>query len=127
MRLMYVAAVEVETQRQIDIDDVMRTLGDYRPTLGTSPRGWVQLRLRFSATGLAHACTKAAALARAATGAEAIACEVMTQEEHDVRHGRTADLVSGRHAAAGEAAGVVPRQASEAWERVKPPPGRHSA
>jgi hypothetical protein len=127
MRMMYVAAVEVETTRKVDLDQALRTLGDYSPVFGTSPRGWVEVRMNFSATGLAHACTKASALARAAVGAEAIACEVMTQQEHYARHGDTAELLpSGRHAAE-EMSLLVPRQAAETWERTDRPPGRHSA
>ena len=63
MRTMYVAAVEVATRNQVDIDEAMRTLSDYRPALGTSPRGWVEVQISFPATGLAHACTTAAAIA----------------------------------------------------------------
>ncbi|MCW2763115.1 MAG: hypothetical protein JWR85_3316 [Marmoricola sp.] len=127
MRLMYVAAVEVETRREVDLDEIMRTLGDYGPTLGVSTRGWVEVQIRFTATGLAHACTKAAALARAATGAEAIACEVMTQQEHIARHGPSPEAAAaGRHAASAEPRSL-PRQATETWERAPQSPGRHSA
>lgn len=42
------------------------------------------MRLSLTATNLAHACATALAVASAATGAEAIASEVMTsQESHD--------------------------------------------
>ena len=70
------------------------------------------------ATGLAHACTKAAAVARAATGAESIACQVMTEHEYVARRDleTTADTGGGRHAAYGERQWALPRQptASEA-------------
>ena len=46
--------------------------------------------MSFMATGLAHACTKAAAVARAATGAESIACQVMTEHEYIARRGARA-------------------------------------
>ncbi len=130
MRVMYVAVVEVETKREVDTEAAMKLLGDYDPTFGTSARGWAEVQLRLSATGLAHACTKAAALARAAIGAESIACQVMTQQEHRARHGGVvpeADgSATGRHAAA-EQAPWLPRQASQPWERSDRPPGRHSA
>ncbi len=90
MRLMYVASVEVETKREVDTEAAMKLLADYSPNIGTSSRGWVEVHLRLSATGLAHACTKASALARAATGAESIACQVMTAQEHRARFGGSA-------------------------------------
>jgi hypothetical protein len=126
---MYVAVVEVETRREVDRDAAMKLLGDYSPIFGTSARGWAEVELRFSATGLAHACTKAAALARAATGAESIACQVMTQQEHRARHGGAAPeiVANGRHAASDDNT-WLPRQASQPWDRgAEHPPGRHSA
>ena len=133
MRVMYVAVVEVETRRQVDRDAAMKLLGDYGPTFGTSARGWAEVELRISATGLAHACTKASALARAALGAESIACNVMTQQEHRARNGGgeatelPASPGNGRHAAS-EDSPWLPRQASQQWERgAHRPPGRHSA
>jgi hypothetical protein len=129
MRVMYVAVVEVETRREVDREAAMKLLGEYSPTFGTSERGWAEVQLRLSATGLAHACTKASALARAAIGAESIACQVMTQQEYRARHGEDVPeiiVASGRHAAADDTS-WVPRQASEPWERADRPPGRHSA
>lgn len=128
MRMMYVAAVEVETTRQVDVAEAMEKLEDYYPALvGMSPRGWVEVQVSFSATGLAHACTKAAAIARVATGAEALACRVMTKVEYEARKGLTANTTPrGRHAAYGEDIGPLPRQASERWERARPHLGRHS-
>ena len=84
---MYVAVVEVATRQQVDLDEAMKLLADYRPSIGTSPRGWAEVQISFMATGLAHACTKAAAVARAATGAESIACTVMTEHEYIARRG----------------------------------------
>lgn len=125
---MYVAAVEVATQREVDLEEALKTLGDYEPVVARSPRGWLEVQLRLPATGLAHACTKAAALARAATGAEAIACRVMTLQEHESRHGSLPGTGKvGRHAASAQLPPALPRQASESWERTKSPPGRHSA
>lgn len=127
MRLMYVAAVEVETKREVDTEAAMKLLADYSPSFGTSSRGWVEVQLRLSATGLAHACTKASALARAATGAEAIACQVMTAQEHRARFGGSASepIGHGRHGSSGDTV-WLPRQATEPWERADPPQGRHS-
>jgi hypothetical protein len=131
MRVMYVAVVEVETRREVDRDAALKLLGEYSPTFGRSPRGWAEVELRISATGLAHACTKASALARAALGAESIACEVMTQQEHRARNGGVDDeapqaAANGRHVASEEAP-WLPRQASQPWDRAQRPPGRHSA
>ena len=126
---MYVAAVEVATRHQVDLDEAMKTLSDYRPVLSTSSRGWVEVQINFPATGLAHACTTAAAIARAATGAEAIACQVMTAREHEARNGLESDSVSGgRHAADQEdQPWVLPRQSTEPWEHPDRQRGRHSA
>lgn len=128
MRMTYIAAVEVATTGQLDTAEAMKTLADYQPVLGTSPRGWVEVQLSFSATGLAHACTTAAAIARAATGAEALACQVMTEGEYEARHGPARGSVSGgRHAAYKERARVLPRQSIDSWDRPLRDPGSHSA
>jgi hypothetical protein len=126
---MYVAAVEVATRHPVDLDEALKTLSDYRPALATSPRGWVEVQISFPATGLAHACTTAAAIARAATGAEAIACQVMTEREYEARNGLDRGAVSGgRHAADQEVKPwVLPRQSTDAWERTERQRGRHSA
>src|SRR4051794_36700795 len=76
VRTTYNAAVEVATKTPLDVEQVSE-LSDYRPQVGTSPRGWLEVRLSLTATSLAHACATALAVASAATGAEAIACEVM--------------------------------------------------
>ncbi len=125
MRTIYVAAVEVATRQQVDLDEAMVTLADYQPSLGTSPRGWVEVQIRFSATGLAHACTKAAAIARAATGAEAVACQVMTEQEYVARGSLGHSLVpGGRHAEYGERGVSLPRQATEPYERSQRAPAQ---
>jgi hypothetical protein len=128
MRIMYVAAVEVATTGQVDVDEAMKTLADYSPVLGTSPRGWVEVQISFSATGLAHACTTAAAIARAATGAEAVACQVMTESEYEARSGLARGSVSGgRHAAYEDRSSwVLPRQSTDSWNRPSRQHGRHS-
>ncbi len=129
MRTMFVAVVEVATMHQVDADEALHTLSDYHPVLSTSPRGWVEVQINFAATGLAHACTTAAAIARAATGAEAIACEVMTEREYEARHGLPPGAVSGgRHAAEqDDRPWALPRQPTESWERQERQRGRHSA
>ncbi len=124
MRMMYVAAVEVQTRREVEVEDAMKVLADYRPAIGRSPRGWVEVEITFSATGLAHACAKAAGLARAATGAEPIASQVMTQQEYAARLTETTTV--GRHASDGKRL-VLPRQATDSWEPRRNAPGRHSA
>jgi hypothetical protein len=118
---MYVAVVEVATRHQVDLDEAMKLLADYRPSIGTSARGWAEVQMSFMATGLAHACTKAAAVARAATGAESIACQVMTEHEYVARRGlEPGAATAGRHAAGQSQGGsqgwALPRQptASEA-------------
>jgi hypothetical protein len=91
--------------------------------------------MTFHATGLAHACTKAAAIARAATGAEALACQVMTGREYEERNAPERGAPNGgRHAAyeaepasEPEAAWVLPRQSTESWQRPQRQRGRHSA
>ena len=84
MRVTYNAAVEVATRETLDLDQVPE-LSDYRAEVGTSPHGWLEVRLSLSATSLAHACATAVSVASAATGAEAIACEVITERESDDR------------------------------------------
>jgi hypothetical protein len=113
---MYVAVVEVATRHEVDLDEAMRQLVEYRPVVGTSLRGWAEVQISFMATGLAHACTKAAAVARAALGAEAIACQVMTEHEYVARRGLEPGGVGGRHSAGGTQQWTLPRQttASEA-------------
>ena len=85
MRSTYTAAVEVATKHQLDVDELIAALSQYEPAVGTSPRGWLEVRLSLAATNLASACATALSVASAATGAEAIACEVMTERESDER------------------------------------------
>ena len=86
MRVTYNAAVEVATREPLDVEHVSE-LSDYQPEAGTSPRGWLEVRVNLTANSLAQACATALAVATAATGAEAIACEVMTERESDDRDG----------------------------------------
>ena len=129
MRIMYVAAVEVATRQHVDLDDALKTLSDYHPVLGTSPRGWVEVQINFAATGLAHACTTAAAIARAATGAEAIACQVMTEREYEARQGLTPGPFPGgvTQRSRRTSHGCCRDSRPSAWERPERQPGRHSA
>ena len=86
MRVTYKAAVEVATREPLDVEHTAE-LSDYHPEVGTSPSGWLEVRISLTANSLAHACSTALAVASAATGAEAIACEVMTARESDDREG----------------------------------------
>jgi len=85
MRSTYTAAVEVATKPPLDVDELISALSHYEPAVGTSARGWLEVRLSLPATTLGAACATAIAVAAAATGAEAIACEVMTERESDER------------------------------------------
>jgi hypothetical protein len=85
MRTTYNATVLVDTKEQLDVDHLMTALAEYSPVLETSPRGWYEIRLEVAAANLTHACHTAIAVATAATGASAIACEVMTAQESDER------------------------------------------
>ncbi|MCW2760346.1 MAG: hypothetical protein JWR85_547 [Marmoricola sp.] len=88
MRTTYDATVEVATKDRLDVDDLMTALAEYKPVLGTSVRGWHEIRLSVPAATLAQACHTAISVATAATGAKAIACEVMTTQQTDERSGQ---------------------------------------
>ena len=81
MRTTYTAAVEVAAKHALEVVHLTSAFSQYSPKIGTSPRGWLELRISLQATSLAQACSRALAVASAATGAEAIACEVMTENE----------------------------------------------
>lgn len=83
---MYNAVVEVATKR-LDVDEAMGRLAAFHPSVSTSPRGWGTARISLPAESLAQACATAAAVVGAALGAEAVACEVMTEAELDAREG----------------------------------------
>jgi hypothetical protein len=112
----YVAVVEVATRLELGQGDAAASLREYEPVFGRSPRGWVEVRLRISATGLAHACATAAAMARVATGAEGLACQVMTQAEYDARR----YSANGRHAASVDNAPLLPRQPTDSEREWTP-------
>jgi hypothetical protein len=113
----YIAVVEAATRLEIGHADAQEALREYEPVFGKSPRGWVEVRLKISATGLAHACATAAAMARVATGAESLACQVMTLAEYEARRYAT----NGRHAAYSESNQLLPRQPKDSerdWKRA---------
>lgn len=83
---MYNAAVEVDVTSG-DPDALMDALASYHPAVGTSPRGWVEARISVPAESLVQACVTAASLVETFTGAAAIACEVMTEDEFNARQG----------------------------------------
>jgi hypothetical protein len=87
MRTTYNAAVEVATKQHLDVDELISALAEYHAAVGTSAHGWLEVRISVPAANLAQACATALSVASAATGAEAIACEVMTAIESDEREG----------------------------------------
>jgi hypothetical protein len=89
MRTTYTAAVEVATKHALDVETLTPALSEYAPEVGTSAQGWLELRITLPASSLAQACSTALAMASAATGAEAISCEVMTESESHERDGST--------------------------------------
>jgi hypothetical protein len=80
VRTIYDATVEVATRHHLDVESPT-VLAEFQAEVGVSARGWVQLRLAVPADNLAQACKTALAIASAATGAPAIACQVMTESE----------------------------------------------
>lgn len=100
---MYNAAVEVATKRygEDTADELMEALAAYHPSVGTSARGWLEARISVPAESLLQASTTALAVVEQATGAAAIAAEVMTEEEFAAREGFTVepDIVSSADAA----------------------------
>ncbi len=65
--------------------------------VGVSQRGWVEIEFSLEARNVAHACATAAAMARAATGAEPIACHVITRAEHAALTAASGASDSARH------------------------------
>lgn len=84
---MYNAVVEVDRKDAADVDALMDQLEHHHPAVGISPRGWLEARISLPAETLTQACTTATLIVEAATGAAAIACEVMTEDEFDAREG----------------------------------------
>ncbi len=85
MRTTYQAIVEVATTSQVDEDAMRTTLAEYGACVGTSSRGWSEIRLVVTAVSLGSACHTAIAVATALTGEPALACEVMTTQESEGR------------------------------------------
>ncbi len=79
----YLATVLVESRTVDGVEKSLRSvLPDSDARVELSHRGWVEIEFSLEARNVAHACTTAAAMARAATGAEPIACHVITRSEH---------------------------------------------
>jgi excisionase family DNA binding protein len=86
---MYNALVEVQTKTAAaDVaDDLIDDLASFHPAVSTSARGWLEVRISLPAETLAQATRIATLVISDATGAEPIACEVMTEAEFDAREG----------------------------------------
>lgn len=84
---MYNALVEVDATQVVHVDELMARLAAYHPAVGISPRGWLEARVSLPAESLVQACTTAVAVVEAAALTVAIACEVMTEAEFEVREG----------------------------------------
>ena len=82
----YVAVVRVGNEHQVPADQLLSTLDEYDPALGTSSDEWLEVRINLLADDLAQACKSALALVAAATGARAMACKVMTESEFGRRY-----------------------------------------
>ena len=79
----YLATVLVATRTVEGVEKSVRAvLPDSDVRVEVSHRGWVEIEFSLEARNVAHACTAAASLARAATGAEPIACHVISRAEH---------------------------------------------
>lgn len=87
---MYNAAVEVAIKgadAEKSADELMGVLAEYHVAVGSSTRGWLELRISVPAETLAQATSTALAVVESAAGAGAVACEVMTEEEFAARQG----------------------------------------
>ena len=106
----YTATVEVATKETLGAEPLSSALSQYEPVVGTSQRGWVELRMRLPADSLLQAFATALSVAAAATGAEAIACEVMSENESDQREAScpSRELIGPRGQSADEAAPSTP-------------------
>jgi hypothetical protein len=92
MRKSYDAAVEVASTEPTNPAPLPAEFAEYDLTVGTSPNGWLEVRVRVSAVGLVQACATALAIASAATGAEAISCRIAT--DHQVSEHRLPSQVA---------------------------------
>lgn len=96
------AHVELERRRASDdqISAMLDHLGGFSAAVGTSPRGWVDVQLSVVATTLAQATQTAVAVVedaarQAGIPAAAVAAEVMTEREFDVRQGHEQEQAAG--------------------------------
>jgi hypothetical protein len=96
VRAEYVAVVEVDPSRRSDSAAVGAVRGGPHPLAGTAPSGYQEFRITFEAESLTHAGVKAIASIRSATGAEVVACQVMTRAEYDDRMGLETGILGGR-------------------------------
>jgi excisionase family DNA binding protein len=80
------ASVEVN-RKNLDADHLLTELADFHPAIGDSPRGWTSARISLQAETLRQATILALTVVGDATGAEPIACEVMTEAEFTAREG----------------------------------------
>jgi hypothetical protein len=95
----YLATVLVQTRTLAGVEESLTSmLSDSDVRVEMSHRGWVELEFCVEGRNVAHACATAAALARAATGAEPIACHVITLTEHAALMAAAGQIDSGRHA-----------------------------
>lgn len=85
---MYSAYVEIDTTKY-DVDDVMAQLEVVSGAVGQSARGYAFAQISIPAVDLRQAAALAIAEAERAFGAPAVACEVLTEAEHDARQGWT--------------------------------------
>ena len=88
-----------EEKYSIELHD---QLTSYGPSVGSSPRGYLSVRLTFPADGLLQATTTAVTVVERLSGLTAIACTAMSQEEFDAREGTVPlpDLIGVTEAAA---------------------------
>jgi excisionase family DNA binding protein len=101
----YSITIEVNDATPLAGDDVDRITGEleeFAPALSNSARGFRSATITAPGASLRQATASAVAVVEAAFGAEAIVCEVMTEDEFDVRQGWVAvpELVSVSEAAA---------------------------
>ncbi|PWC05425.1 helix-turn-helix domain-containing protein [Agromyces badenianii] len=89
MTTMYSAHIEVNSKKLTPdmVDELMQALAAFHPSVGQSPRGYVGAQITLPAENLLQATTTAVAVVERATGATAIAAEVMTEAEFDARQG----------------------------------------
>jgi excisionase family DNA binding protein len=85
----YSVHVELETTVYAAAEKLHEQLaaGDFHPSVGFSPRGWLDAQITLPAESLVQAAQIASAVLRDLTGLDAVAIEVMTEAEFDARQG----------------------------------------